>query len=736
MSRFLDIALRNAARGFPVTPLHGKAAFVLDWPHTASADEQQIRTWARLYPSCNCGVVFGGEFVGLDSDCVDRLMALCGHPEWFATYSVSSGRPNRAHWYYLATDEVLAFGNRAFSETKDETIFEVKAAGALLVAEGSVHPDTGATYSIVQDLPLIPFPAGLLEVLKGLKKTAEKTTSGTVVSVNDFKLERLRGFLAHYEIAEKAEPTPTANGWRIDIECPWVDEHSGESPRETSVFWSPVYGFGFKCFHGHCDGRNWPTLRQEMEKRFPNKPRFFGKLPPMSHADIGRYFVESTDDFVAVYDLPDRPIGCWVGTRWDICYDTHLLRRAVRDCLDELFRRYPEPPEPEEGKKAPVDYRLRLKTAMFADSVLREARELLPAVRCDAFDINPHLLGLPTGFVAELATGTIRRLTREDALTRRINVMPVKMATERFDRFLLEITQHNGELVTFLLELMALCLIGEPTQLLFFLWGRGRNGKGCWVRLLAKLLGPFFCDLRTNELTTKVGGDAEKRTIDKFRGARAAAPGEAVGHHLNFALLKILSGGDRLTGARMRQDETSFFPTHKLLLPTNDRPELPADAAMRGRVRLIEFNADFSDPEKQDRQLESTLEAELPGILYKLLGIVPDVIRNGLSMPKCVMTATSELFEGLDILQQWFDDCAEFVEGGSETRAAIAESMDEWQSGNAGGTAVATEYGQHQIENMLNELKHKPGVSYKRGPRLPDGTRPYYYFGVKLVKKT
>ena len=32
MTHFLEIALRNAARGFRVMPIKGKNAFLLDWP--------------------------------------------------------------------------------------------------------------------------------------------------------------------------------------------------------------------------------------------------------------------------------------------------------------------------------------------------------------------------------------------------------------------------------------------------------------------------------------------------------------------------------------------------------------------------------------------------------------------------------------------------------------------------------------------------------------------------------
>jgi len=166
---FLDIALRNAGRRFRVLPLKGKDAFLKNWPALATTDESTIRTWATQYPEANCGVCGGSDVIILDTDRRSRLQEICGSKwgDWSRTYSVSSGRPDREHFYYLATEEVLAFGNKRCKEAGfDGNIFEIKGRGALVVGEGSIHPDTGGVYSATQDLPLIPFPSGLFSTLK------------------------------------------------------------------------------------------------------------------------------------------------------------------------------------------------------------------------------------------------------------------------------------------------------------------------------------------------------------------------------------------------------------------------------------------------------------------------------------------------------------------------------------------------------------------------------------------
>ena len=166
---FLEIALRNARRGFRVMPIKGKTAFLKDWPTVATAEETHIREWAKQFPNHNCGVAGGLDLVILDSDRVSRLKELSGEraAEWFNTYSVTSGRPDRAHFYYRMTDDVRDFGNKRWSEAGiDGNVFEVKVRGGQVTAEGSTHPDTGAVYTVTQDVPLLTFPAGLMELIR------------------------------------------------------------------------------------------------------------------------------------------------------------------------------------------------------------------------------------------------------------------------------------------------------------------------------------------------------------------------------------------------------------------------------------------------------------------------------------------------------------------------------------------------------------------------------------------
>jgi hypothetical protein len=62
----------------------------------------------------------------------------------------------------------------------------------------------------------------------------------------------------------------------VNIRCPWSGEHSGETSDSATTYWPPKSGKkpGFKCMHGHCDGRGIKDLHVWLRAMDPTfKPR-------------------------------------------------------------------------------------------------------------------------------------------------------------------------------------------------------------------------------------------------------------------------------------------------------------------------------------------------------------------------------------------------------------------------------------------------------------------------------
>jgi P4 family phage/plasmid primase-like protien len=531
---------------------------------------------------------------------------------------------------------------------------------------------------------------------------------------DDIKLAGLLGFLDHYSLQLRSEPREVAGGWQVEIECPWSAEHSDENRRDTVVSFIAGIGYGFKCLHSHCRDRHWRELRNEVELHNPGLAAYFGKLPALTHSDIARSFIETHDGFVRVYDL-ENATGVWMpGKRWTLSDPGDaLLRLAIRRYLDELFERYSAP---EQGKPDP---RRALKQAAFVSGVLAETKPWLPPKSSKDFDTDPALLPLPNGKVADLRHGTIRDMQREDCQTKRLTVTPADVPTPRWDSFLSEISCADEQLAAFIVRLFALSVTGLSLHHLIFFHGRGRNGKGVSLRLLERILGQgmFSVVLKPSDVEYGKGSDRDKRLMGALPGMRMAFTGETVGANLDWTLLKTLTGGDTLKGAKLYQDEAGFTPSHTLFLLTNDRPKLPPTAAFKGRLIFVPFHADFSN--SGDMTLETDLAREMPGILWKLIQAAPSVFIRGVEPPSSVLEATADVLDENDVaapfIEQRLVEDPEAVTTLQEMRDAVQKWLGRIMADDAvdrimEGIKAKWSYGRKRLKGDRNQTRGFIGV--------------------------
>ena len=151
---FRDIALPVAALNIPVTVIraNSKAAFLPDWPTSATTDPQQIETWDRIYGDVNCGAVASGKPDGVwffeadDPRVFDRIQVDTGHNLLgeVKTYLVRS-RNGRGHVYFRNTPLALEMGNLPQTYVRGGD-FSVRVKNQYVVAAGSIHPESGQPY--------------------------------------------------------------------------------------------------------------------------------------------------------------------------------------------------------------------------------------------------------------------------------------------------------------------------------------------------------------------------------------------------------------------------------------------------------------------------------------------------------------------------------------------------------------------------------------------------------------
>ncbi len=179
-----------------------------------------------------------------------------------------------------------------------------------------------------------------------------------------------------------------------------------------------------------------------------------------------------------------------------------------------------------------------------------------------------------------------------------------------------------------LYELIAYCCYTDyPIQLLFCLVGSGRNGKGCFLKILDKFLGGD--DNVTSTSLDLISGNNKSR-FESFRLYKklVALMGETnFGLLTNTSLLKQLTGGDKIGFEKKGKDPFTSYNYAKIIIASNSLPTTQdtSDGFFR-RWLIIDFNNEF--PEGKD------ITKDIPDIEYnnlakKVLKIIPGLIGCG-----------------------------------------------------------------------------------------------------------
>ena len=277
---FIDIALPLAERGFRVFPLVPQQKFPVkmswgDHFDAATTERADLEKWDKEVPRANVGLSPDENFCFLETDSETELKALCADlpSEIWDTTRHSSGRPDRACYYFRQTMRTRRAGNMTLTREGKDNLFEFKQHRCLVVGPGSIHPLTGKPYGVEwRTIPAMPdVLLNRLCELYGKPKATASTAMSDEVKQGTNTLDR---FLAYYEVPTTGEWFSKGKSWYRPIECPWSAVHENNSGADsTCVVFTEGGGYGFDCKH-RCNSKDWKALRAELQSRFPNKPLF------------------------------------------------------------------------------------------------------------------------------------------------------------------------------------------------------------------------------------------------------------------------------------------------------------------------------------------------------------------------------------------------------------------------------------------------------------------------------
>jgi len=235
-------------------------------------------------------------------------------------------------------------------------------------------------------------------------------------------------------------------------------------------------------------------------------------------------------------------------------------------------------------------------------------------------------------------------------------------------------------LIDFVQRMAGYCLTGSIREhALFFLFGKGSNGKGVFLGALRGILGEYASVAQT---TTFTATRTEQHPTDlaALRGARAVIAQETEeGQRWAEAKIKAMTGGDPITARFMRQDFFTYLPNFKLIIAGNHRPALRAvDEAVRRRFNLVPFNVTIPATER-DHDLSKKLKTEWPGIFKWMIEGCVEWQRIGLAQPPAVTTATEAYLVAEDAIGRFISDRCEPTDQGDPHLQSVADLFASWQ---------------------------------------------------------
>lgn len=286
------------------------------------------------------------------------------------------------------------------------------------------------------------------------------------------------------------------------------------------------------------------------------------------------------------------------------------------------------------------------------------------SVSHDAFDRDPDMLNCRNG-VVDLRTGTIIPHSCDQRFTycTTVDYRPDADYTE-WEEWLIESLGGTYEAYRYMQIAVGYSLTGHTSEeILFYLFGPPRSGKGTFTETLLALLGaPVAKEVDFGTFTSRRTGDSQNFDLAPLRPCRFVAASESNAYErFNEAKVKALTGGNEVYCAFKHRDHFSYRPQFKIWLSSNQPVNAdPDDDAVWGRVRVMVFpNSHLGDEDKSLKHNMKTTQA-LEGVLtWSVQGAIAwyQLGQKGLPEIEQSRAAKDAHRNELDAIQSFIDEC-------------------------------------------------------------------------------
>lgn len=345
----------------------------------------------------------------------------------------------------------------------------------------------------------------------------------------------------------------------------------------------------------------------------------------------------------------------WNGYSWQVDHgkDAPMTRAAVHRQGKAYARLAVEAEEGSAARKGLEGLAARAQASRSVDGILTalKATEGV-SVHPERLDSHEHLLAVRNGTV-DLRSGKLVESDPEHLLTAALDVdYRPEAAAPRWEAFLEEAACGLDGFAEYLQVATGYGITGSVAEACFLVHlGTGGNGKSVFMGVLEEVLGAITSVTGFGTFEERPGGGATPE-LAALRGARLVMASEgAANRRLDEAMVKRVTGGERMEVRQLYQEPSTYRPAFLIMLATNHRPGIQGgDEGIWRRVRLVPWQLRLPKAE-QDRGLTARLvREEAEGVLAWAVRGAVRWYRDGLVEPACVQDATEAFRESSDEL--------------------------------------------------------------------------------------
>ena len=430
-------------------------------------------------------------------------------------------------------------------------------------------------------------------------------------------------------------------------------------------------------------------------------------------ANAKRFAAQHGED---VCYTPERGWRYYDGTRWDYDMKDVIASRKAIKTAESVFDEIRESHE----KDSLFKWAKQSQSRSCIKSMLDLARSL-PSIAAHEtdFDSNPMALNCLNGTL-DMLSGELKTHNPLDKITQIANTnYDPDAKCPLWVSFLDTVMQGNQEMIGYLQRVAGYTLTGNTgEQVMFFLYGIGKNGKTVFIEIMRDLMGDYGCVSPTSMILRR-SSSGIRNDVARLVGKRFVCMNEtAQGESMDEQLVKDMTGGDTLAARFMRQEFFEFQPMLKLWIRGNHKLTISGtDDGIWRRMHMIQFT--YHVPEQdRDKDLRQKIEkSELSGVLNWCLEGCHQWQRHGLQPPEAVIEAVNQYRSDSDLLGQFIEEKCETGQHAKVGCQAMLTKFKSW-AGNE------TDLNRSTFASAMEERNFKK--SNKIGGK-------YYYLGVQIA---